>query len=459
MYSPSSTTYKPTSPDYNSASTARTSKYSPESGIYKLTSPDYVPPSREYSPSVPYYGRPTSAKYSPTSPEYSPSLLATSKPDAGRSSKSPIYVGSSPSVNRSSSPDSTTGSIESVAGSVTFGRDSPSPPLTPISPIGKVVRAVRSLGNIFSRHSVSASPEAGLSPIDRSGSAWQNVRRAQGQESLELAVKAFLEDWSVENLLGWIADEHDERAETTVFRFGLRYLEGRGWADLDVNYQAKLIGQMLLDELYLPGQRLSTALRRWRGIVDMAETFHGDHDDAAPSSLAASATEEEVPTRLLLDIQAFIDDQGTRLIEVMEEIHAAEAEIYFRNLINFEDNVRIIHEPHPSEADVIAFHISGVLMGTEAPRPLIVSSMQPVRGVLPEWEEYEADDWSSTASDEFVIPESERWSLQAIGRAASMRPVRWRRVFQRVQRHIDSYGLDATVRQYWALLDDDLKQE
>ncbi|KAK4545517.1 hypothetical protein LTR36_002867 [Oleoguttula mirabilis] len=444
-------------------------RYSPNSPIPKPMSPDYLPPSDEYSPSVPYYGRPRSARYSPTSPEYSPRLPGRRAPVAGSSLTSPIYVASPPRSRRSSSSRPGSLSGESVASSVTFGRQSPSTPArTPLSPVSQVVRAVRSLGNIFTRRSISASPEEGQSPIDRFESSWQNIRRAQGRANLELAVRAFLEDWSIDELLGLIAEKHGEREETAVFRFGLRYLGGREWMGLEAGYQARLGAQMLLDELDLPGQRLSTALRRWRGVVAMADTLRGDSVHAITACLGASPVEEEeeeegeLPTRLLIAIQTFIDDQGlTRLIEVMEETHPEHAEVYFRNMISFENDVRIIQTPQPSEAGVMAFHIGSMLMGFEPPpRPLEVSRRsQPVRGVLPEWEEFEEDDWSSTASDDFVLPESARWSLRAIQRAADTRPVRWRRVFQRVRRHIDFYGLDATVRQYWASLDEAVKRD
>jgi len=142
-----------------------------------------------------------------------------------------------------------------------------------------------------------------------------------------------------------VGRDHDEPMTTAGVRLELRYVEPKQRESSYFDKRTKLVARVLMDELDLSGQRFSTALRRWQGTVDFA-TVVQEGDD-----VNRYASHKELVER----VQAFWDDHETaRLVQVIETTHSAEAEDLFRNMMSFENDGRVIHEPCSEETESFA---------------------------------------------------------------------------------------------------------
>ena len=277
------------------------------------------------------------------------------------------------------------------------------PPQTPRTTLWQSLR--KAIYGEAARLDEKADTPAPSSPVDpptigkraaKREELWQDIRDALGRRNLRSAVFEFgrtnHKGRGAMDLLAFVAREHSEDILVSRDRFRLRYLDEREAENVRGNKHQEVerweqdlrLVQMLLDELDLPGQRLSAAQRAWTNIVDL------------------DTSRLRYPELVLHDaVFKYAESFGwARLIEVFSGTHWAAADQLFQNVSNrftewavgetaaFSPNATL----RPQEdLDEVAGRIADVLLGADVreiqplTRPAPDSDDWLIEGTAPEW--------------------------------------------------------------------------
>jgi hypothetical protein len=345
------------------------------------------------------------------------------------------------------------------------GRNPP-PASPPLSPITRFMRTMRNLASSWLGRSPDLSSAADF--IVRVDPEWSAILSAQNPIHFDYAIYNFLQAQGLSALLSYLAQERGEDEEMLRWRFCLRYMdEYSAWEFLEPSTQIQLASAMLQDSLSpekLGYNYLPNLLGLWDAMFADA--------DKSPDPNVFLYNFQDAEDVYAERIAGFIITHGfTALYRILGSRHGAEPAILFDDLIDNEDDEyeegevehnKTILEPQET-AEEIAEQVIQLLQGDWHAVPLTPSEKgRKVKGLpgIAEWRTHEKEDWDgSVASDDFVDPGFEEYSTTLIQSALERRSVRWRRVFQRFQRHIDLYGLELTMRMFINLLDPRLAEE
>ncbi|KAK5719704.1 hypothetical protein LTR17_015239 [Elasticomyces elasticus] len=336
------------------------------------------------------------------------------------------------------------------------------------SPRSPLFNAINGVLNLFGRGRRTSSEDRQRTPPEDRARAnrvyqaerdadnlrWEIIQNAHGPDNLVADVAMYLEDNPGEdgprNLLARIAQEHGEAASTAEDRFTLRYLEPieynstpRDGSEPDT---ARLLAQMLTEELDLPGQSFATAFARWEEIVDSVVPLPADA--VLPDDVYQPYDYLHRPLRA--DVLDFLETFGLRmLIRSLERTHPARAEDYLWMVRTINDAIPESYIRSGQEGiavpqqnnEAISWDVTAILQNMTP-----VVALEATDRVLPGsrfgWAEEEAD-----------VPAAKRLAdSQRLGLKVSLDIIRrlnkegtegpeWRFAFHVIHRHITTYGL------------------
>ena len=149
------------------------------------------------------------------------------------------------------------------------------------------------------------------------------------------------------DLFAFVAREQGGDAMYVRDRFRLRYFSQyeaeNYYGSLGFGDDRARVAQMLYDELDLPGQRLSKALKMWEQVVQLAVPLDDDSYRA----------ESGIDRTLWVNVCMFIHDFGwPRLVEVITITHPKAAEKLFGKLLQ-------------AQADGVSYHMPALALPDE----------------------------------------------------------------------------------------------